>query len=258
MNLVCPMAESHGLDLLTEELDRWHDGGRTARLWLRDDDAVEPTAALERLIELLRAHAVPCLLAAIPMLATPELAERTAEEPLLTVGMHGVRHANHAPPGRKTEETPSERGLDRIRSDWAQARERLVSLFGPAAGVCYVPPWNRIGREAAALLPELGFQALSGFGPRPLGASPQLIELNTHVDLMDWRGGRVGRQEGDIAADMTQALGQARADGWRPVGLLAHHLVHDAAAWEALDTVLNLCARHPAARWCVPAELLAA
>jgi hypothetical protein len=42
------------------------------------------------------------------------------------------------------------------------------------------------------------------------------------------------------------------------VGLLAHHLVHDAAAWEALDTVLNLCAQHPAARWCVPAELLAA
>ena len=33
---------------LNAELDRWHKAGKTARFWLRDDDAVEPTPELER------------------------------------------------------------------------------------------------------------------------------------------------------------------------------------------------------------------
>ncbi|TMV59615.1 hypothetical protein FGG78_35815, partial [Thioclava sp. BHET1] len=48
------------------ELDRWAAAGRRADLWLRDDDAVAPTAQLDRLIALTGAARVPVLLAVIP------------------------------------------------------------------------------------------------------------------------------------------------------------------------------------------------
>jgi hypothetical protein len=243
------MPESHGLDGLSAELDRWGAAGRTARLWLRDDDAVRPTPALEALIDRVRAHDAPCLVAVIPALASTALAGRLSQEPLLRVAMHGIVHANHAPEGRKTEETPAELGPARIRDGLAAARARLTAMFGPCAGDWYVPPWNRIGCEAAALLPSLGFRSLSAYGPTPLALSTALRQLNTHVDLMDWRGGRIGRPTEAVAADLAAALALARADGWRPVGVLAHHLVHDAAAWRTLDALLDAVSRHPAAEW---------
>jgi len=106
-----------------------------------------------------------------------------------------------------------------------------------------------MGREAAALLPSLGFAALSRFGTGKLDAAEGLKELNTHVDLMDWKGGRIGRPPADVAADLAVALAAARDDGLRPVGILTHHLAHDAQAWETLDGLLALATRHPAAEW---------
>ena len=37
---------------LQAELDRWQEAGKTARFWLRDDDAIEPTPQLERFLVL--------------------------------------------------------------------------------------------------------------------------------------------------------------------------------------------------------------
>ncbi|TIS82782.1 MAG: polysaccharide deacetylase, partial [Mesorhizobium sp.] len=51
---------------LVEELACWRRADRKAEFWLRDDDAVDPTAALDRLLELTRALEVPLTLAVIP------------------------------------------------------------------------------------------------------------------------------------------------------------------------------------------------
>ncbi|TIT57545.1 MAG: polysaccharide deacetylase, partial [Mesorhizobium sp.] len=51
---------------LVEELARWQRAGRKAEFWLRDDDAVDPTPALDRLLDLTRQFAVPVTLAVIP------------------------------------------------------------------------------------------------------------------------------------------------------------------------------------------------
>ncbi len=249
------MHEGYHNPALIEELDRWRAAGRIARLWLRDDDACQPGPSLDRLLESLRRYQAPCLLAVIPMSANQALADRLAVETGIRVAVHGASHVNHAPPGRKSEETPLERGVEAIAAELGAARERLTGLFGEAAGSWYVPPWNRISVEVAALLPELGFHVLSTFArPLPdLGAS--LVQVNTHVDLMDWKGGRVGRLATAVMADLTSELAQARLGGWRPVGVLTHHLVHDAHAWEALDALLALVANHPAAHWSDPFSL---
>ncbi|MGO7418364.1 polysaccharide deacetylase, partial [Rhizobium ruizarguesonis] len=44
------MTDMMAWDPLRRELDLWQAAGRVARFWLRDDDAVEPTLALEMLI----------------------------------------------------------------------------------------------------------------------------------------------------------------------------------------------------------------
>ena len=65
-------------------------------------------------------------------------------------------------------------------------------VFGQAASPVFVPPWNRI---APALLPRLralGFRGLSTFrrSPRRAQPAPGLAQINTHLDPIDWRGGR--------------------------------------------------------------------
>src|SRR5690606_2061069 len=81
------------LPAATAELARWRDEGLILPVWWRDDDAVAPTPALERLLELAGRFQAPLHLAVIPEPATSELAERlrTASAFVLT---HGWRHAN--------------------------------------------------------------------------------------------------------------------------------------------------------------------
>jgi hypothetical protein len=242
---------------LTAELELWRVAGQRVRLWLRDDDAEAPGPELDRLLGSLRRHRAPCLVAVVPMRAGRALADRLAGEALVRVAMHGAWHANHAPAGRKPEETPAERGLEAIVTELAAARGRLMEHFGAAAGRWYVPPWNRIGPQVAARLPGLGFQAISTFADNLLHLEPELAQANTHVDIMDWKGGRIGRPFDAVTADLAAKLANARARGFGPVGLLTHHLAHDATAWETLDRLLGVFADDPAMTWSAPDDVLA-
>jgi hypothetical protein len=238
------------------ELDLWVASGQQARLWLRDDDAETISIPLERLLELIKAFDVPCLLAVIPMRAQNGLQKALAGNGLITAAVHGAWHANHEPAGRKAAETPVARGMPVIAQELLVARLRVIEMFGAVAGIWYVPPWNRIDADIAALLPELGFSALSTFGGVVFPHKPGFQQHNTHVDIMDWKNGRVGRDAPAVAADLAAALAAARLDGFRPVGILTHHLVHDATAWQTLETLMTLIRQHPAARWIAPAALL--
>ena len=51
---------------LERELENWQEHGRVAGLWLRDDDAEMPSAALDSLLAITAAHDVAALLAIIP------------------------------------------------------------------------------------------------------------------------------------------------------------------------------------------------
>lgn len=234
-----------GLDALDRELEWWARAGLRPRLWLRDDDAVRPTPQLDRLLALAREHDVPVLLAVIPVPADPRLAARLADEPLVTPAVHGHAHRNHAPAGTKSTEliaVPPHRHAGAVMAELRDSRTRLVRMFGARLSPILVPPWNRIGPDIAARLGEAGFAALSLHGwRRPVTPLPV---LNTHVDLIDWRARR-GIAPEAVARHLAEALGAARLRGGEPVGLLAHHLAHDATAWRALEGLVgHLAARH--------------
>ena len=95
---------------LRDELAAWQNLGRTATLWWRDDDAVAPTPALERLLELADKHGVPLALAVVSAQATEALATRLDGcGDHVCVLQHGFAHANHAPEGEKSMELGAHR-----------------------------------------------------------------------------------------------------------------------------------------------------
>ncbi len=242
---------------LARELDRWSAAGRRIDLWLRDDDAIAPSPALDRLSDLAGRFAVPVLLAVIPLLAEPALATALRERPLLRPCQHGVRHRNHAPAGGKKSEFGAERMAADVDAEIAQGWRRLRDLFGDDALPIFVPPWNRIAQDHAARLGALGFAGLSCFrgyrhGP---GGGPHL--LNTHIDIMDWHGGRVGRSAADIRAELVTLLAARRQGeaGDIALGLLLHHRDHDETAWSALADLLRATG-HPAVRVVDPGTLV--
>jgi hypothetical protein len=70
-----------------------------------------------------------------------------------------------------------------------------------------------------------------------LQAAPGVIEINTHVDIIDWKGSRgfVGPEQALLqAVRHLAARREGRADATEPTGWLTHHLCHDEPAWSFL------------------------
>ena len=238
---------SDGWTALEQEVDAWRRAGREVTLWWRDDDAAAPSTALSRLLAL--RPGCPLGLAVIPAAAEGSLARELSGE--VDVLVHGFAHANHAGPGARKSEYPAGRVA---RDEMRVARERLEDLFGARALPVFVPPWNRMGSDSAAALPDAGYRLLSGFRGRPEGPLPR---LDTHVDLVDWRGGRRFAGADAVLGALVDALAARRetADP-RPTGVLTHHLVHDAATWRFLEELLAWSGDTPGARLVRPRDLL--
>lgn len=216
---------------LEEELARWRHAGRTPDFWWRDDDATKPTAELRRLLALSARSAVPVALAVIPLAAQPELfAELSA-----SVLMHGTDHRNRAAAGEKKTEFAQSEDEDLALARLASGRARLAALAGPAFVPVLAPPWNRFRGSLVAKLPSVGLRGLSRYGARAPG---EHFEVNTHVDIIDWRGSRgfCGEQAAlTMAVRHLAARRTGAADAQEPTGVLTHHAVHDAAAWDFLE-----------------------
>jgi hypothetical protein len=243
---------------LRDELARWHDAGRVPDFWWRDDDATARSSPLVRMLGLCRSAAIPLALAVIPQDVSAGLLED--DDALVTLLQHGVTHRNLAPAGDKKTEFPAvalpAEALDRL----SQGRARMAGLFGPRALPVLVPPWNRVSSTGlVAALPGAGFCGLSRFGPRKrIDACAGLVQVNTHVDVIDWRGSRgfVGTQAA-LAQTLAhlQARRLANADPMEPTGLLTHHAVHDEATWVFIETFFAQTAGHGRAVWRKAPEL---
>lgn len=232
------------MNLLRETLDR---RSRPALFWLRDDDAVEPTKALDRLLAL-GGGTIPITIAAIPALSGPALAKRLTQATRATVAVHGWAHRNHAPESRKNQELGADRPIQTVLNELTNGLLHLRALHGPRFLPMLVPPWNRIDAQVTAGLPAIGFSALSVFGPEKSGP---IRAINTHVDLIDWRGSRGGRPDGELASEILSRLDQDDC-----IGVLSHHLVHDAQAWGFLERLVAATVDHPNCQWVSARDLM--
>jgi hypothetical protein len=207
---------------------------RPAELWWRDDDAGTPSRPLERLLALSKDRRIPLSLAVVPREADAALFRLLHEG--VSVLQHGTDHRNRAAQGEKKTEYPPVEPLESALARIADGLAILKSLGRDRVLPVLAPPWNRLRKDALAKLPAIGIRGVSAYGPRASAEPvPGLRQVNTHVDIVAWRDGR--RFVGEAEA---LALAVKSMSGDEPVGLLTHHAVHDAAAWEFLERLFSL------------------
>ena len=234
---------------LTTHLDWFAARNLSVSFWWRDDDAVEPTAALDLLIGLSNAYDVELALAVIPNKATNALAKRVADEPNVVVLQHGFCHRNFQ--FREIEERSAEFGTrrnpDEAIADLSIGAAQLHDLFGEKFLPVLVPPWNRIAPAIASRICQAGLFGLSTFTSR---YPYQRRQLQTHIDIINWQHGRcfIGWRYVTCCFDLQ--LARRRTNAAEPIGVLTHHLVHDHASFDFLNGFLEVARSHPGA--CFP------
>lgn len=246
-----------GWSALIRELDLWGETGKSADFWWRDDDAHQPTPALDRLAE--TAKGAPIGLAVVPAKLADGLSQAIDKYSNMAVLQHGYSHQNHAGPKDAKIELGPQRPLAHTLGDLATGWARLEAVFGARALPVLVPPWNRLAPGLIPLLPEIGYRGLSTYGarnrPEPIA---NLAQVNTHVDIIDWGGSRGFLGDDAVLGRAVDFLARRRAgqiDADEPTGILTHHLVHDDACWAFLARLVALIESHGAARWRRPADL---
>ena len=255
------MSAGPGWRALRLELDAWRAAGRRATLWWRDDDAGAASGALERLLSQAEGSRIPIALAAVPTRLTEAAVARIHRCPDAAILQHGHAHRNHEPPGRKRAEFGPARDAAGALADLRAGRAALSGLSADALPIL-VPPWNAIDARLVPRLPSDGFTGLSTCGARSARRpAPGLVQVNTHVDIIDWRGTRgfIGERAAlDLLVAHLHRRRLGAVDSAEPTGILTHHAVHDAAGWRFIDACLRATTEHSAAAWPRIADLFAA
>ena len=242
---------------LEQEFERWDDPSRPASMWWRDDDACRESPLLDRALALSETYGVPLGLAVIPAVVTPAFSlSLSLLKPDIEVLQHGFAHRNHAGKNKKKSEFGDGRAMEVMIDEISRGTGILRAAASNRFVPMFVPPWNRVARPLIAALPGLGFHSLSTFGARSSAEpAPGLRQVNTHVDLIDWRGSRRCRGSGLLLAELVAHL-EARRSGTddEPTGILSHHLAHDEDCWKFLDTLFSLTSKQGNVCWLSPSE----
>jgi hypothetical protein len=251
------LAQDHWAEVRAE-LDIWSSKKRPALFWWRDDDATDVNAKLQRLLAVAEEFEAPVALSAIPAKATPRLAKLIAKSNVAEVLVHGLRHENHAARDRTKRELGGEATLDAVLLDAATGLRLARARFGANCLPVLVPPWNRITARAIPHLPKLGFKGLSTWKPREQKfAAPGLLQVNAHLDVIDWRHDRVLKSEQTIAALLLRKLRWRREKAVRmeePLGLLTHHALWNGRKEKLMTGLLEALKSHPAVRFVKASE----
>lgn len=216
---------------LRRALARCRNTNTALPIWWRDDDAIEPTAALDQLSALSENIGIPVHLAIIPKPTNETLVPYVVARPHIVACVHGWAHANTSPTGSKKSEFGVPR--DGAERELKLALGRMDHFFGEGLLALFVPPWNRMDAGFQSTLAQLNYVGFSTFGPRQ--DSTALPQINTHLDPIFWRSHRGLIDTVDLidqVAEILNARCNNTQDTAEPFGLLTHHLVHVPEIWE--------------------------
>lgn len=211
--------------------------------FFRDDDADRELPELRRLLELFGKREVPLSLAVIPGTLTPDgasLLRASAVSMRLELHQHGWMHVNHEAEGRKCEFGPS-RGYEQQRADIASGAMRLKDQLNGYTSPVFTPPWNRCTVDTCRALADLGFAVLSR-DASPAIDSSRIPEIPVAVDIFRWKQG----PQLKTAAEVEVEIIEAQPCG--PVGILLHHKVMSAEAFEVIEQLVDTLRAHPFVR----------
>jgi hypothetical protein len=233
------------LDQVREELELWAAARSTASFWWRDDDAAEDGPHLRRLADVASRWRIVPALAVVPERVNRSVVERLSRIECC-IWQHGWGHHFHT-----DGEFGDSRDIGRMSADAVAGQLAMDRTFGPRGWQrVFVPPNHCLSMRFKTLLPALGYLGVSAGIP----LTPRLRhvpEVNAEIDVMDWPRQRILSAEDLADAVLRQLiprrLRQLPLD--MPVGILTHHLVFDAEAWELTTELFRLLAGHRAARF---------
>ncbi|MBH63488.1 MAG: hypothetical protein CL569_13795 [Alphaproteobacteria bacterium] len=238
---------------LCDELNAWSSSGRKATLWWRDDDACSATGNLERLLNVAKSHRIPLCLAAIPNAVQPDLRSLLEAGGDIAIAVHGITHENFAVSGAKKCELTENRPIEATAKQLVYGLERLIEVAGEMTIPVLVPPWNRIAPAFIPLLPGHGYAGLSTYGHRRTDRPTEgLLQVNCHVDPIDWRNERKFMGAGralDALIDHLKCRRLGKVDADEPTGLLTHHAIWTDEAFKFIIQLLSETRQHPAVQW---------
>jgi hypothetical protein len=216
-----------------------------APLWWRDDDAIEDTPALRRLLDIKRRWDAPLALAVVPSRAGSSLTHMVTANGL-DILVHGFAHANHAGPESRKSEFTRDRNLTQMRAELAHGLARLRETVRDVLPV-FVPPWNRFPVEMLGELPAAGYAGLSSWGEERKWPGPGGLAIaNAHIDLIEWRPLPKAKPVEALIRELTAAKNAAPL---RPIGILTHHLQMDEEAFEVLEQLFREVSRAQSFFW---------
>jgi len=236
---------------LLDALNDRQQAGSPVQFWLRDDDAIEPTKPLDKLLTLTDRYSIPVTLAVIPAHSGEALARCLGESDNIAVAVHGWSHQNHAPATEKKQELGLHRPVEEIVTELARGYADLLQRHASQFVPLLVPPWNRVDAAIIDELHNIGYRGLSTFGDQKSTAIPM---INTHVDVIDWKGSRGGRTTAELLDELVGLIRRQH----KPIGVLTHHLVHDDQVWEFLEQLFAATSTHAGASWVRSNNLLPA
>ncbi len=235
-------------DELSGAFQRLERDGQEAHFFLRDDDSDVVEDTLSSLLDICRRHQAAISLAAIPGNLTNGgarfLRERMSAHPeLVEVHQHGWMHLNHEPQGKKCEFGPS-RSFEQQRADIAAGKARMDEAFGSRWFPAFTPPWNRCTEETRCALEELGFAVLSTDHYVRRTPDYGFHQIPVTLDVYRWKGNTTLRPAAEIVRELILQMERRQT-----VGLLLHHKVMNATAFDFLDWLLAEIRRYPLARF---------
>lgn len=127
------------LEKLVAALDECGRRGISADLWLRDDDAVDPTGALDTLLDLCESFSVPVTLAVIPETTTRRLAQHLDASDIAQVAVHGWSHSNYAGDGQKKQELGLHRELPSFSTSCSPGWKNSTICMDRVSCPCWCP-----------------------------------------------------------------------------------------------------------------------
>lgn len=233
-----PVSGLHdALDLCIQRgVDRL-DPGRTAGVFFRADDVGIPEPLVIRLMELFLFHDIPLALAVIPTWMTVDRwnafrpLDREAKH-LWQWHVHGWRHFNHEPVGKKQEFGPS-RSSEQLLQDLRLGLNRLEKILENRLTRVFTPPWNRCDIRTMEYLTSLEYLAVSRNKDSLPAPVTGLMDIPVNVDLHT-------RKEPDPADGwrfLFQELENGIASG--RCGVMIHHSRMNSAAFDFLDHLLG-------------------
>jgi hypothetical protein len=226
--------------------------GKKITFWWRDDDAIEETQALQKLLKLVDHKAIS--IATIPEYCTKSLIDIVKENPYIHLLQHGVSHENFAHKEEKKCEFPTHLSDEHHWQRIQYGRDKIFQLYPEWDGKGFVPPWNRMKLNSAEGLKDIGFDYISAFESLKARniATKHIAYCDSNIDPIDWKGNDGKNNYGFIGWQACDDILLHHAQYQQHIGLLTHHLVHNEAMWHKLEIIADFMHHHPAIDWQAP------